>query len=115
MEFYEKFFGHPFPFEKYDQIMCTEYNWGAMENVGCVTFTDFYVFKDEPSEWWTVRRTSTVVHELAHMWFGNLVTMNWWNNLWLKESYATFTSFYCMDKINPLMTTPIGDSWTLFY
>ena len=114
MTYYEKFFGYKFPFEKYDIVMCTEYNWGAMENVGVVTFTDFYVRKSRPSESMLVRRTQTTVHELAHMWFGNLVTMNWWDNLWLKESFAVFTAHFCMDKINNDMTEPIGDIWTAF-
>jgi len=93
--FYEKFFGHKYPFSKYDQIFVTQYNWGAMENIGCVTYTDAYVLKQKPTMSFSHRRSNTNLHELAHMWFGNLVTMEWWNNLWLKESFATFVSYYC--------------------
>jgi len=97
--FYEKFFGHKYPFSKYDQIFVTQYNWGAMENIGCVTYTDAYVLKQKPTMSFSTgrinTRSNTILHELAHMWFGNLVTMEWWNNLWLKESFATFVSYYC--------------------
>ena len=100
MRVFEEFFGVPYPFSKYDQIFCPEYNMGAMENAGCVTFTDIYVWKEEVD---AVRRTYlaiTISHELAHHWFGNLVTMKWWNDLWLNESFADFISYFCLSKCN---------------
>ena len=113
MKFYSEYFGCPYPFGKYDQIFCPEYNMGAMENVGLITFNEFYCWKDTP----TCRRRTyfaiTILHELAHMWFGNMVTMKWWDNLWLNESFATFISHLCMAKsedLNKEYTT----SWVLF-
>ncbi len=89
INFYSDFFGYPFPFSKYDQIWCPEFNVGAMENVGAITFNDtHYIFKEDVPLDTFSRRHGTIVHELCHMWFGNLVTMKWWNDLWLKESFA---------------------------
>lgn len=79
--YYEKNFNYPYPFEKYDQIFVPEYNAGAMENIGCVTFTESYVFRGKVSDALRERRVVTVLHELAHMWFGNLVTMKWWGSV----------------------------------
>jgi aminopeptidase N len=112
MKWYKDYFGIAYPFNKYDQIFCPEYNMGAMENVGLVTYNEYYCWKDKPTQRKRTGFAITVLHELAHMWFGNLVTMKWWDDLWLNESFATFISHLCMDKSEELKhyTT----SWLLF-
>ena len=96
-KFYKQFFDFPYPFSKYDQVFVPEFNMGAMENVGCVTYRDQYIFKDPPSNVQLLRVCDTFLHEMAHMWFGNLVTMKWWDDLWLNESFATFMSSLAID------------------
>ncbi|MGP9760080.1 aminopeptidase N [Corynebacterium sp. AOP12-C2-36] len=91
-DYYAANFGVAYPFHKYDQIFCPEYNMGAMENAGCVTIRDEYVFRSAASHYEYERRADTILHELAHMWFGDLVTMRWWDDLWLNESFATWSS-----------------------
>ncbi|WP_345206380.1 aminopeptidase N [Fodinibacter luteus] len=107
--FFEEEFDCAYPFEKYDQVFTPEYNMGAMENAGCVTLNEMYVFRSKVTEALVERRALTVLHELAHMWFGNLVTMRWWNDLWLNESFAEWASTTCQAE-----ATRWADAWTTF-
>ena len=97
-KFFESAFGYPYPFGKYDQILTPDYNHGAMENIGAVTFTEAYAFRTDVTPTRILDRAETIIHELAHMWFGNLVTMKWWDDLWLNESFATYVSNLAMSK-----------------
>ncbi|MER5639277.1 aminopeptidase N [Kitasatospora sp. NPDC002227] len=90
LDFFHEEFDFPYPFGKYDQCFVPEYNIGAMENPGCVTFREEFVFRSKVTEAAYEGRANVVLHEMAHMWFGDLVTMKWWDDLWLKESFADF-------------------------
>lgn len=113
MKWYSDYFGHPFPFNKYDQIFCPEYNYGAMENVGLVTINEAYCFKTKPTQRALTQRAITILHELSHMWFGDMVTMKWWDNLWLNEAFATFISHLCADKCKELHDL-YSTTWLIF-
>lgn len=109
-DFYHANFGRTYPFgDKYDQIFCPEYNMGAMEHVGAVTYRDEYIFTSEPTPYRLERRNDTILHEMAHMWFGDLVTMQWWDDLWLNESFATWSAATAQVGIGEY-----SDAWTTF-
>ncbi|MGE3973259.1 MAG: aminopeptidase N [Bdellovibrionales bacterium] len=91
-KFFQSYFNYPYPFKKYDQLIVPDFNYGAMENVAAVTFAERYVIRGTPTTLDRERLAETLLHEMAHMWFGNLVTMRWWNGLWLNESFATYLS-----------------------
>jgi aminopeptidase N len=106
---FEEQFDLAYPFEKYDQLFVPEFNAGAMENAGTVTITDTYVFRSKVPQALIERRALTVLHELAHMWFGDLVTMRWWDDLWLNESFAEYASTRCQAQATRWTT-----AWTTF-
>ena len=89
-DYYHQLFGIRYPFGEYHQVFVPEFNAGAMENPGCVTLRDTYVFRGAAARDEVLTRSNTIAHELAHMWFGDLVTMRWWDDLWLNESFAEY-------------------------
>jgi aminopeptidase N len=107
--FFEALFDTPYPFSKYDQLFVPEYNSGAMENAGCVTLNEDYVFRSRVPQVSYERRCITILHELAHMWFGDLVTMRWWDDLWLNESFAEWVSTMAAAE-----ATSWTSAWTTF-
>jgi aminopeptidase N len=109
LDYYADLFGRPYPFSKYDQLFVPEFNAGAMENVGAVTFHDSFLFRDPPTYGQRLVRGEVVLHELAHMWFGDLVTMRWWDDLWLNETFATYLSYRCLAA-----ATRFDDAWLVF-
>ncbi|WP_312179325.1 aminopeptidase N [Arthrobacter sp.] len=109
LDYFHQLFAHPYPFGKYDQAFVPEYNLGAMENPGLVTFTEAYVFRAKATEAQYEARANTIMHEMAHMWFGDLVTMRWWDDLWLKESFADYMGALAVDE-----ATDWTNSWVSF-
>jgi len=115
IKFFESFFGYKYPFSKHDHIFCAEFNSGAMENVGAITYNDSTCLaRDTLTKDKISRISRTIIHELSHMWFGDLVTMRWWNDLWLNESFADFMAFFCISKIRHKLDTPLIDPWVSF-
>jgi aminopeptidase N len=100
LKYYEDLFGTPYPFGKYDQVFVPEHIYGAMENVGCVTFNErcIVTLLSKTSVALSLKTANTFLHELSHMWFGNLVTMKWWDDLWLNEAFATYLSYRIMTE-----------------
>ncbi|MEV0336497.1 aminopeptidase N [Nocardia sp. NPDC050717] len=109
LDFFAEHFDYPYPWGKYDQIFVPEYNLGAMENPGLVTFTEAYVFRGAATAAQYEGRANTILHEMAHMWFGDLVTMVWWDDLWLKESFADY-----MGALASAEATEWTDAWAAF-
>ena len=108
-DYYAENFGEPYPFGKYDQIFCPEFNFGAMEHAGAVTIRDEYIFRSRTTGYVYERRNDTILHEMAHMWFGDLVTMQWWDDLWLNESFATWTAAAAQVAVSEYK-----EAWTTF-
>ncbi len=109
LEWFDDNFGITYPFTKYDQLFVPEFSAGAMENPGCVTFSESYVFRSRVTDAQRERRAETVLHEMAHMWFGDLVTMRWWDDLWLNESFATYASV-----LSQVEATRFRNGWVTF-
>ncbi|MEP9383986.1 aminopeptidase N [Nocardioides sp. KR10-350] len=107
--FFEEAFDFPYPFGKYDQLYVPEYNMGAMENAGAVTLRDEYLPRSRQPRSFYDFRCSVILHEMAHMWFGDLVTMKWWDDLWLNESFAEWACYHA--QVN---ATEFTDAWTGF-
>ncbi|MGH3095913.1 MAG: aminopeptidase N [Streptosporangiales bacterium] len=109
LEFYQRLFDYRYPFGKYDQLFVPEYNMGAMENAGCVTFVEDFIFRSRVTDAARERRGDVILHEMAHMWFGDLVTMRWWDDLWLNESFATYAAAHAETS-----ATRWTGAWTSF-
>ncbi len=106
LDYYHRLFGIRYPFGEYHQVFCPEFNAGAMENPGCVTIRDSYLFRGAATRDEVLTRTNTIAHEMAHMWFGDLVTMSWWDDLWLNESFAEYLAHRAMVAV-----TEFTDAW----
>ncbi|WP_309064475.1 aminopeptidase N [Microbacterium sp.] len=109
LDFFSEAFAYPYPWGKYDQIFVPEYNLGAMENPGLVTFTESYITRGAATDAQRGSRANTILHEMAHMWFGDLVTMKWWDDLWLKESFADYMGTHASAA-----ATRFTDAWARF-
>ncbi|MFD5935488.1 aminopeptidase N [Streptomyces sp. NPDC060333] len=108
-DLFHELFDYPYPFGKYDQAFVPEYNLGAMENPGMVTFREEYIFRGKVTQASYERRANVILHEMAHMWFGDLVTMKWWDDLWLKESFADFMGSFALVE-----ATRFDQAWVTF-
>ncbi|HTS99756.1 MAG TPA: aminopeptidase N [Streptosporangiaceae bacterium] len=109
LDYFHDAFGVRYPFGKYDQLFVPEFKAGAMENAGAVTFLEAYVFRSRVTDTYRESRAETILHEMAHMWFGDLVTMRWWDDLWLNESFATWAATICQAE-----ATRWTNAWTTF-
>ena len=113
IRFYEQMFDTPYPFDKLDQIFCPDYAMGAMENVGAITYNDDYVPREENfTRYKTENIFNTIAHEISHQWFGNLVTMKWWDDLWLNESFANMISYMALDEGQGMEDVTLA--WNIF-
>ncbi len=108
-DFYQDLFDYPYMTKSYDQVFCPEYKFGAMENLGCVTYSERMIYRSKVTEAEREARAEVILHEMAHMWFGDLVTMRWWNDLWLNESFATYISYLAKER-----ATRFTNSWVSF-
>ena len=110
LDFFEKYFGLTYPFDEYNQLFVPEFNMGAMENPGCVTFNEAYIHRGQASEAQLQRRAETILHEMAHVHgFGDVTTMRWWGDLWLNETFATYMANLAMEK-----STRFTNAWVDF-
>lgn len=109
--FFNRYFDQPYPFVKYDQLVVPDFNSGAMENLGAVTFNETFVSRGVKTRVERIRHGNVIAHEMAHMWFGDLVTMEWWNGLWLNESFATYMAYLQQSKASEFG----ADVWDIFY
>ena len=102
LEFFSKYYGIPYPGQKLDMVAVPDFAFGAMENLGCITYREvlLLVDKDRSTEPELLRIADVIAHEIAHMWFGDLVTMEWWNGIWLNEAFATFMATMASDNFN---------------
>src|SRR5437588_11575916 len=110
LDFYSRVYAYPYPFgKKYDQLFVPEFSAGAMENAACITILEHFIFRSKVTEAARESRAELILHEMAHMWFGDLVTMRWWHDLWLNESFATYISYLAKER-----ATRFTDSWVSF-